>query len=164
MAHRLALLSGEDVLDWAVVRPAASEAVKSAAVALARDRAADPTIVCDRRAAKADDAGTYCAKFVWRAYRDVADGIDLEADRDVSSGFGAAWVTPTTSGWAPPAQSGETRAPPTGRWVGTLWSPAHLTLIDPRATAPATTPTAAASSMRSPAPGTPPRPRWRSSH
>ena len=124
--------SGEGVLDWAVVRPDATAAVKSAAIALARDRAADPAVVCNRRAAKDDDAGTYCAKLVWRAYRDVADGVDLEADRDAASGFGADWVTPDDL-WlgSPQVQSGETGAPPTGRWVGTLWSPAHLTLIDP---------------------------------
>ena len=126
------LWSGEDVLDWAVVRPDAAAAVKAAAIALARDRAADPAIVCDRRAAKNDDTGYYCAKLVWRAYRDVADGVDLEWDRDQTSGFAADWVTPDDLWFgSPQVQSGEADAPPTGRWVGTLWSPAHLTLIDP---------------------------------
>ena len=96
-------------------------------------------MVFDIRATKQDQKRFYCSKLAWMAYKDGAPGgPDLEADRGIGGGipgifFRQYWVTPDDLYYSSPVvQAKEVSLDQQLRrgffWI---WSPAHLTLIDP---------------------------------
>ena len=127
--------SGDSLLDWAVVRPKTTSAAVYGAVAFARDKASQVDVVFDIGASKSDEKRYYCSKLVWKSYKDGSpNGPNLEVD--VGYGniyFGLWWVTPDDVYYGSPVVQAMPSSPEPSwkRPIFIIWSPAHLTLIDP---------------------------------
>jgi hypothetical protein len=126
--------SSNNILDWVVVRPQTSTGVKDAAIAYMRDKAADPSVIFDIFASREDEERFYCSKLVWKAYKDIPGGTDLEVNIGLGSNAIDYWVTPDDLFFS--ILNGSS-------WVDylygyndnlfklMLWSPAHVMLVDP---------------------------------
>jgi len=134
-----AFWTGNCLMDWVVVRPAVSADVRNGAIQWARAKAEESGVLFDILATKWDQKRFYCSKFAWMAYRDGAPGgPDLEADRGIGADipgifFRQYWVTPDDLYYSSPViqekkVSLEQRLRRGFFWI---WSPAHLTLVDP---------------------------------
>jgi hypothetical protein len=125
--------SGDGLLDWAVIRPNVSNSVKMAAIQYIRDKAADESLIFDIAVPKMTNDKFYCSKLVWRSYLDVPGGKDLEVDVGISTILDQ-WVTPDDLFFSVLKGSTvvESRLGVTdNRILLTLWSPAHIMLVDP---------------------------------
>jgi hypothetical protein len=125
---------GDGLIDWAVIRPNVSGTVKQGAIQYIRDRAAASGITFDLNAPRMTDDKFYCSKLVWRSYLDVPGGIDLEVNKGLGSTLLNFWVTPDDLFYSTEKGSllvesklGNNIA----RYLMTLWSPAHILLVDP---------------------------------
>ena len=127
--------TGECVTDWVVVRPSASTSTINGAVAYARQKAAEADVVFDMYATKEDPKKFYCSKLVWKSYLDGSPGgPNLEADRGLGNIlFSAQWVTPDDLFYSSPVVQAKPIPPGQAirRGFFYIWSPGHLTLIDP---------------------------------
>lgn len=122
---------GDGVKDWAVVRPSAADTVKSSAVTYAAGKAAEDGVVFDIYASREDEKKFYCSKLAWKAYKQA--GVDLEANRGLLSSFNDKWVTPDDLYYGSKVVQKKDTSLGRRIWRGTWWifSPGHLTLIDP---------------------------------
>lgn len=127
--------TGDCVTDWVVVRPATTQDAVAGAISYARQKAAAADVVFDIHASKEDPKRFYCSKLVWRSYLDGSlGGPNLEADRGLGSiTFGSYWVTPDDLYHGSPMVQEKEVSPgqKIKRGFFYIWSPGHLTLIDP---------------------------------
>ena len=125
---------GEELLDWMVIRPAFPASVKDAAIEYIRDKARDESVSFSIYANKWSDDLFYCSKLVWRAYKDVPGGADLEVNVGLGSILLDYYVTPDDLYYSVGKGSIPTQSKlwmPLDMWKMMLWSPAHIMLVDP---------------------------------
>jgi uncharacterized protein YycO len=134
--------TGQDQIDWAVIRPTAGAAAKQAAVAYARGKAdqSDPPVPYNFDFLnKGREDALYCSQLPWKAYQ--RQGLDLETERGVLSRFlpGAERVvTPDDLYYSVGAGKAtlvqQKQHPGAGsqlqRWLFQLFSPAELLVVD----------------------------------
>ncbi|OQA19683.1 MAG: hypothetical protein BWY63_01681 [Chloroflexi bacterium ADurb.Bin360] len=121
--------NGEDVTDWAIVRPVASSEAKASAIQYARDKAADPNVVFDFLADLNDEQKFYCSKLVWKSYQQA--GVDVHRKTGLTGALTSYWVTPEDLYFGSPVVQNMPGVDPSTRAFFRIYSPAHLTLIDP---------------------------------
>lgn len=120
---------GENVTDWAVVQPAASSMAKVIAIQYARDKTADPDVVFDFLANLADEQKFYCSKLVWKSYQQA--GLDVHKKTGLTGDLTSYWVTPEDLYFGSPVVQNMPGVDPSTRAFFRIYSPAHITLIDP---------------------------------
>ena len=120
---------GANVTDWAVVRPAVSPEVKVIAIQYARDKAADPSVVFDFLADLDDAQRFYCSKLVWKSYQQA--GVDVHKKTGLTGDLTSYWVTPEDLYFGSPVVQNMPGVDPSTRAFFRIYSPAHITLIDP---------------------------------
>ena len=123
--------TGEELYDWAVIRPLTTDAVKAQAATYARSKADqdNPHILYNLNFLdKNNEDKFYCSQLAWKAYE--KQGLDLEADTGLINPV----VTPDDLYYTVydrailvQAQGGE----PLDRVVFRLHSPANMLLVDP---------------------------------
>jgi hypothetical protein len=125
---------GDYYLDWAVIRPNVSGSVKQDAIQYIRDKAAEEDVVFDIFASKLGTKKFYCSKLVWRSYKDVPNGRNLEVPMGVGSIKLNYWVTPDDLYYSILTHSSlvEHKLGWNDKLFKLmLWSPAHFMLVDP---------------------------------
>jgi hypothetical protein len=115
-----------------VIRPNITDFVKNEAIQYIRDKASAEGVTFDISASKWTTDKFYCSKLVWYSY--LASGIDLEVDMGVGSNLLDWWVTPDDLFFS--IVKGSTIVESKlgislGQILLTLWSPAHILLVDP---------------------------------
>jgi Tol biopolymer transport system component len=121
--------TGTAVTDWAVVRPVASSEAKAIALQYVRDKAADPDVGFDLLANLDDEQKFYCSKLVWKSYQQA--GLDVHMKTGLTGDLTSYWVTPEDLYFGSPIVQNMPGVDPSTRAFFHIYSPAHLTLIDP---------------------------------
>ncbi len=121
--------TGTAVTDWAVVRPVASSEAKATAIQYARDKAADPDVVFSFLTDLDDEQEFYCSKLVWKSYQRA--GLDVHRKTGLTGDLTSYWVTPEDLYFGSPAVQNMPGVDPSARAFIHIYSPAHITLIDP---------------------------------
>lgn len=120
---------GENVTDWAVVRPVASSEAKAIALQYARDKATDPDVVFSFLTDLDDEQEFYCSKLVWKSYQRA--GLDVHKKTGLTGDLTSYWVTPEDLYFGSPVVQNMPGVDPSARAFFRKYSPAHITLIDP---------------------------------
>jgi len=126
--------TGEDLLDWAAVRPKTSPNNKNGAITYIRNKAAEAGVVFDILATRSSIKEFYCSKLVWRSYLDTPDGIDLETNVGLGSLLLDYWVTPDDLFFSFMKDSDLIDwklGVNNNLYKLMIWSPAHIILEDP---------------------------------
>lgn len=136
LTHRI--WTGADLADWAVVRPQVERSIKQAAIENARELAGREGVIFhldpfSLSPTKEDNSRYYCSKLVWRAYLDAPGGPNLQR------AWGMGGILPSLFYVSPDdlyfsshqVQSADVGGWGIGRFLARIWSPAHITLVDP---------------------------------
>jgi len=121
--------NGQGVTDWAVVRPSVSAEAKAAAMQYAQSKAADPSVVFDFFTDLDDEQEFYCSKLVWKSYKQA--GFDVHKKTGLTGYLTVGWVTPEDLYFGSPVVQNMPGVDPSTRAFFRIYSPAHITLIDP---------------------------------